>query len=200
MIEARLSAPSYSRAASHINIKKRAGWYILKSASNELKRKIRYETSCIDGKTVAITTGAFAAMTMLTAISSVKSAVYKKFTPPKLSLSPFWCIFIFVLMAALFGAALGVLISLPARNGKNKSVAVASGICAFVLSCAWIVLVYSAASFLIAALVAGVIFALSAVSYSVAAKMNKLASWAVLGYGVWVIYLFYFSLALAFLS
>ena len=172
----------------------------MKSASNELKRKIRYETSCIDVKTVAITAGVFAAVTVLSAIFNVKSAVYKKFTPPKLSLSPFWCIFVFVLMAALLGAAIGVLISLPAYSSKNKNVAVAAGICAFVLSCAWIVLVYSAASFLIAALVAVVIFALCAVTYAVSAKMNRLASWAVLGYGAWVIYLFYFSLALSFLS
>ena len=172
----------------------------MKSASNELKRKIRYETSCIDGKTVAITAGVFAAIIILTAIFNVKSAVYKKFVPPKLSLSPFWCMLVFVLMAALFGAAMGVLISSPARNAKMRNIAVAAGVGAFVLSCAWIVLVYSAASFFIASLVAVVIFALCAATYYVTAKMNRLASWAVPGYAVWVIYLFYFSLALTFLS
>ena len=172
----------------------------MKSVSNELKRKIKYETSCIDVKTVGITAAAFAAICALTAIFNVKSAVYGKFTPPKLSLSPFWCIFVFVLMSALFGAALGAIISSFVREQKTKSVAVAAAVCAFVLSCAWIVLVYSAASFFIAALVAVVIFALVAVSFTLYAKMSRIASWAVLGYAAWVIYLFYFSLALSFLS
>ena len=180
--------------------KKTRGVVRVKSASNELKRKIRYETSCIDGRTVAITAGVFAFVVVLTAIFNVKSAVYKEFVPPKLSLSPFWCMLVFSLMAALFGAALGAVISLPARNGKMRNIAVAAGVGALVLSCAWIVLVYAAASFFIASLVAVVTFALCAVSYFVTAKMNRLASWAVIGYGAWVIYLFYFSLALTFLS
>lgn len=172
----------------------------MRSAASELKRKIRYETSCINVKTVAITAAVFAALCALTAIFNVKSAVYKKFTPPKLSLSPFLCIFFFVLMAALFGAALGVIISSFVRNQRTKNVAVAVAVAAFVLSCAWIVLVYSAASFVIAALVAVVIFALCAVAFTLYAKISRVASWAVLGYAAWVIYLFYFSLALAFLS
>lgn len=172
----------------------------MKSASNELKRRIRYETSCIDVKTVGITAGVFAVICALTAIFNVKSAVYGKFTPPKLSLSPFWCIFVFVMMAALFGAALGVIISSPVRDAKKKSLAVAAAACAFILSCAWIVLVYSAASFFISALVAIVIFALVAVSFTLYAKMSRIASWAAFAYAAWVIYLFYFSLALSFLS
>ena len=172
----------------------------MKSAASELKRRIRYETSCIDVKTVAITAAVFAVICALTAIFNVKSAVYGKFTPPKLSLSPFWCIFVFVLMAALFGAALGAIISSFVRDQKKKNVAIAVAVGAFVLSCAWIVLVYSAASFFIAALVAVVIFALCAVTFTLYSKMNRIASWAVLGYAAWVIYLFYFSLALTFLS
>lgn len=172
----------------------------MKSASNELKRRIKYETSCINVKLVAILAAAFAVVISLTAIFNVKSAVYKKFTPPKISLSPFWCIFVFVLMAALFGAALAVVISSPTRNQKTKNQAIAIASCAFVLCNAWIVLVYSAASFFIAALVSVVIFALCAVVFSLYAKISKLASWAVFGFAAWVIYLFYFSISLAFLS
>jgi len=172
----------------------------MKSLSNEIKRKIKYETACINFTLVGILAGAFALVCIINSIANVKSAVYKKFAHPSLVLSPFWCIFIWVLMSALFGAALAIALSTPTCNGKNKTYIVLTAASAFVLCNAWIPLIYSAASFFIATLVSLVIFICAAGLFTLYGKISRLAAILDIVFAVWIVYVFYFSLAMVFTS
>ncbi len=172
----------------------------MKSLAQEIKRKINYETSCVNFTLVGIMAGAFALVCIINSISNVKSAVYKKFTQPSFSLSPFWCIFVWVLMSALFGAALAIAISTPSHGQKNKTYAIITAASAFILCNAWIPLVYSSASFFIAMLVSLVIFICAAMLFTIYSKISRLAAVLDIVFAAWIIYIFYFSLSMVFTS
>ena len=172
----------------------------MKPFIREMKRKISYEASCFDAKLTAIIAASFAALCILTSIFNVKSAVYKKFTPPKLSLSPFFCIFFWVIVSALLGAAIAIALSSVSKNKKTKITGAVSCACAFVLSQAWIVLVYSAAAFIVAALVSAVILLCLWISFTEFSKISRISSFIAAACAVWTVYVIYFSVALAFVS
>jgi|GEM_PF-1466158 len=165
-----------------------------------LKRKAAYEFSCVDIKLVAILSAVYAAICILTSIINVKGAVYKKFVMPKLAMPPFFIILFWIIASALLGAVLAIVISSPVRNTKLRLQAIFSNVCAFVLSCAWIALVYSAKSFVLGALVCAVIVVCLWVQYLAVVKINGAASLALIICAVWLIYVFYFSVSLAFVS
>ena len=167
---------------------------------DKIKRKLRYELVCVNMTTLAVSSAVFAAVCIINSIVNVKSAVYEKFTAPKISLSPFFCILFWVLMSALLGAVLAIIISSPSKNKRSKMMAPALCLCVFVLENAWIVLVYSAASFFIAMLVSAVMASLCAALFNLALKMNALAAAGTAVYAAWLLYAFYFSAATAFLS
>lgn len=167
---------------------------------DKIKRKMRYELSCVNMKTLAVSAAAFALICILTSIFNVKSEVYKKFTAPKISLPVFFCILFCVLAAALLGAVFAIIISAPVKNERTKIQAAVLCVCAFVLENAWIALIYSAASFFIAALTVAVAALCCAGLFYLCRKINGLAAAATVIFGAWVLYMFYFSAALAVLS
>ena len=172
----------------------------MKMMTFEIKNKLRRETACLDPKTLIACSAACAVFCILTAVFNVKSKVYKTFTVPKLSLSPFFCMLFFVIASALMGAALAVIISSFEKNKEKKIRAAILCVCAIILGFSWIALVYSAASFLIAALVCAVTEACCIALIVLCARISRLAQVLVGAYSVWTAYLLYFSVGLAFLS
>ncbi|MBO4353747.1 MAG: tryptophan-rich sensory protein [Clostridia bacterium] len=170
----------------------------MKSLASEIKRKINRETACVNFTLVGVTAAAFALICIINSIANVKSAAYKNVTFPSFAPSPFLCVLLWVLMSALFGAALAVVISTPTPEKNKKKYAVVTAAAAFVLCSAWIPLFYSAKSFLIAAFVAAVLSALSAILFSLYSRISRLAAVMDAVFAAWTVYVLLFSLATAF--
>ena len=170
----------------------------MKSLVREIKRKISRETACVNFTLVGITAAVFALICIINSIANVKSEAYKKITFPSFAPSPFLCVLLWVLMSALFGAALAVVVSTPTHEKNKKNYAVVTAAAAFVLCSAWIPLFYSAKSFLIAALVAAVILAFSAILFSLYSRISRLAAVMDAVFAVGIAYVLLFSLATAF--
>ena len=173
----------------------------MKSVSNEIKRKIRAETACINRAALAVACAAVVVFGILFAVNGVNADVYKQMIKPACAL-PVW------LMIPFFAVALCVLafscvcaVSFPAGiSGKRQKIIVALYFAALALNCVWIPLTYKAASFFAAFLVCAVCLAVLCVLYATVSRVGKLPAAAVIIYSVWVVYLAYFSMASFFVN
>lgn len=110
----------------------------------DIKRKIRSYTVCVDLRLVFMIAGLAALFCIITAIVNIDGEACEEMDLPKMALSPFWCIFIWAIEMALYGAALGTALSSPSRSGMGKGMVAAISFCGAVLCYSWISLTYSA--------------------------------------------------------
>lgn len=167
---------------------------------NDIKRKLRSYTACVNFTLVFILASLAALILVITAIVNIDGEACEEMVLPRMAPSPFWCVLFWTLKMAIFGAALGIAMSVPTKNGAKKGIMAALGVSGAIICYSWISLVYSAQSFLLAALVCAVLIAMSFLLFSMYKTVNPIAAVLMMIFCAWLLYIFYFSTALAFLS
>ena len=173
----------------------------LKSVSNEIKRKLRAETACINKTAVVAACAASVAAGTLFAVNGIDADVYKQMIKPSSAL-PAW------LMIPFFATALCILavscvcaVSLTARiSGRWQKIVPALYFAVLALYYVWIPLTYKAAAFFASFIVCVICLAVLCVIYSVICRAGKLPAVTVITFAVWVAYLAYLSIALFFVN
>ncbi len=167
----------------------------------EIKRRISAELSCINLIGVLITAGICVILGAIFALCGVERQRYLCFYLPKCALPSFFMVLFWGIAFAIFGAALGVLLFSRRREfcGK-KEYALLLFVCALMLSYAWIAIVYKAASLFLGILTVLVILCCLWALLSVLHRIFLLATLGIALYGVWMIYLLYYSFALFLLN
>ncbi len=167
----------------------------------ELKRRIRSELSCVNTVFLLIMAGACVLLGVLFAVSGVSGFVYWHTFQPKFGLPPFFMVLFWILAYALYGASSAVALCAPRCQSQaaRKRIAILSA-CLLVLCYVWIPVVYKAASFFLATLLIAVIILCLAVLYSIFRRISCLASWGLLIFAVWMLYILYYTFALFLLN
>ena len=167
----------------------------------ELKRRIRSELSCVNTVFLLIMAGACVLLGVLFAVSGVSGLVYWHTFQPKFGLPPFFMVLFWMLAYALYGASSAVALCAPRYQSQaaRKRMAILSA-CLLVLCYVWIPVVYKAASFFLATLLIAVIILCLAVLYSMFRRISCLASWGLLIFAVWMLYILYYTFALFLLN
>lgn len=155
-----------------------------------------YLTSCVNFTLVIVLAAVCAVLCVIVAVESFDGEAYGEYILPALAMPPFWCFLLFATAFAAFGAALGIVLSVPSYSKSNVKEAVLFAVCAAVVSYAWIPLVYRAGNFLIAAGVCATALVCTAFALIKYARINKLAALLLCMFGAWMLYLFLFSLGL----
>jgi len=172
----------------------------MKSFVYELKRKIRYETSCLN-LALVFTVAAFCAVAcIITAVSNFDGEAYELISVPKVAMPPFFVIFFWTVETALFGAAVGITVSIPSGTMEMKRKASALMFCVLAASYAWIPLFYAAQCFFISALCAVCALILSAAVFSICRRISKMAGLLVMIYTVWLVYIVLLSFSFVFVA
>lgn len=169
--------------------------------SGGIKRRVRSELSCVNTVFLLILAGACVLLGILFAISGVSGFVYWHTFQPKFGLPPFFMVLFWIIAFALYGACVAVALSAPRypSQAARKRAAILSA-CALVLCYVWIPVVYKAASFFLATLLVAVIILCLAVLYSMFRRVSRLASWGILIFTVWMLYILYYSFTLFLLN
>ncbi len=167
----------------------------------ELKRRLRSELSCVNMVFLSILAGACVLLGILFAISGVSGFVYWHTFQPKFGLPPFFMVLFWIIAYALFGACIAIALSAPRCQSEaaRKRTAILAA-CALILCYVWIPVVYKAASFFLATLLAAVIVLCLAVLYSMLRRVSRLASFGILVFAVWMLYILCYTLALFLLN
>lgn len=182
-------------------LRQKNGVYVLKSISNEIKRKLRAQTACINWTIVAVACGAAVILGVLFAINGVNFKLYKEMIKPACAL-PAWLIipFFAIAICALTFSCVCVLSSRAKHLPKQQNLIYALYFTALALSYVWIPLTYKAAVFFASFIVCIIILAALCVIYALISRTEKLASAALLVFAVWIAYLTYLSLGLFFVN
>ena len=172
----------------------------MKSFVCELKRKIRYETSCLN-LALVFTVAAFCAVAcIITAVSNFDGEAYELLAVPRIAMPPFFIVFFWTVETALFGAAVGIAVSIPSGTREASRRASALMFCVLAASYAWLPLFYSAQCFFIAALCAVCALILSAAVFSICQRISKMAALFVLIYTAWLVYMVLLSFSFVFVA
>lgn len=172
----------------------------MKSFVYELKRKIRYETSCLN-LALVFTAAAFCAVAcIITGVSNFDGEAYELISVPKMAMPPFFVILFWTVETALFGASVGIAVSIPSGTREVKQRASALMFCVLAASYAWLPLFYSAQCFFISALCAACALVLSAAVFSICRRISKMAALFVMMYTVWLIYIVLLSFSFVFVA
>ena len=172
----------------------------MKTFVYELKRKIKYETSCLSLPLV-LTVAVFCAVAcVITAVSNFDGEAYGLLCVPRIAMPPFFVILFWTVETALFGAAVGITVSIPSGTREAKRRASALMFCVLAASYAWLPLFYSAQCFFIAALCAACALILSAAVFSICQRISKMAALFVLVYTIWLVYIALLSFSFVFVA
>ena len=166
----------------------------------DFKRKWRYEISCVNTTLVIILAAVAVGLGILFAVSGIDHYLYWYCLQPRCALAPFFMIIFWALAYALLGASVGVALSVPCRHVVTKRRIAVVSLCALILCYVWIPVVYKAASFFLGTLLVAVIILILAVLFSMCSRISRLASWGVLAFAVWMLYILYYTFTLGLLN
>ena len=169
--------------------------------TGNFKRQLRAELSCVNTTLVLVMAGVRVLLGILFAISGVSQYVYWYTYQPKCGLPAFFMVLFWMIAYAVFGACTAIALSAPHyRSQQAKKHAAILAACTLVLCYVWIPVVYKAASFFLATLLAVVIIICLAVLFSMFCRISKLASWGILAFAAWMLYILYYTFALFLLN
>ncbi len=167
----------------------------------KMKRGFIRETMCVNTTVVAVCAAVCAVLGLIFSIGGIDYEVYAEIAQPGFCFPPFIMVIFLLLACALIGAAAGIIISTPyCRKNSDKTLALALAGCTLLLCFAWITLVYTAASFFVAALICILTLLFCAVIFKYYIKINSLAAWLMLVFAFFELYLACYSLALFILN
>ena len=167
----------------------------------DIKRRMRSEIACMNKTLVIILAAACVLLGILFAISGVDKYVYWYCFQPKCAMAPFFMVLFWIIAYAVFGASVAIALAAPCyRSQTAKKRAAILAACTLVLCYVWIPVVYKAASFFLATLlVAGIVICLAGL-FSLFTRLSKLASWGILLFAAWMLYILYYSFTLFLLN
>ena len=167
----------------------------------EIKRQMQHELSCVNLTFVIILAAACVVLGILFAIGGVDRYLYWYYYLPKCALSPFFLVLFWLVAYALFGACAAVALSAPCyRCAVAKKKMAVLFACTLVLCYVWIPVVYKASSFFLGTLLVAVIIVCLAVLFSMSTRISKLASWGILLFAFWMLYILYYTFTLCLLN
>ncbi|MBQ8404524.1 MAG: tryptophan-rich sensory protein [Clostridia bacterium] len=173
----------------------------MKKYIERIKRNFVRETLCVNPTVVAVCAAVCACLGLIFAIGGVDYDVYCEIAQPKFYFPSFIMVVLLLLFYALLGAAAGIIISTPYyRKNSHKTISLALAACTLFLCFTWLPLVYTAASFFIAALVCIVVLLFSALIFKFYIKINAVAAWSMLIFAIFDFYLICYSLSLFILN
>ncbi|MCQ2436433.1 MAG: tryptophan-rich sensory protein [Clostridia bacterium] len=163
----------------------------------DLKRRIRCELICINPVLTAVFSSTAAFLGVIFALGGVDADTYDSFIQPRGALSPFFCVAIWIIMYALYGAAASEVASAKCRIGPEKRTqALALAACTLVLSYVWTPMVYRAANFFLASMLTVVTIIALAALYALYSSVGRICSAVILIYTLWHVYILYYTFAL----
>lgn len=167
----------------------------------DAKRRVRRELSCIN---MALVIG-FCAVSLLLfvlfAVNGVKKEVLETLVFPKAALSPFFFWLFFTLAVLFFAAGAAVAVSTPTgRAGKEKGALAILFFCSLVLLFAWLPVTFTAAGFFLSVLLVLVLLLTVAAQFTLAMRINRVASYLFFAFALWLFYLLYYSFSLFLLN
>ncbi|MBQ9510307.1 MAG: tryptophan-rich sensory protein [Clostridia bacterium] len=173
----------------------------MKSVSNEIKRKLRAQTACINWTTVAIACGAAILVGILFAINGVNAKLFKDMIKPACALPAWLIIPLFAIAVCALTFSCVCVLSSPAKlRPKQQKIMPVLYFAALALSYIWIPLTYKAAAFFASFIVCVILLAILCVIYTLIARTEKLASVMLIVFAVWAAYLTYLSIGLFFVN
>ena len=173
----------------------------MKSVSNEIKRKLRAETACLNRTAVIAACAAAVVFGILFAVNGIDADVCGKMIRPACAL-PVWLMipffaFALCVLAFSFACAVSSPVIVP---GKRQKLTAALYFTVLALNYVWIPLTYKAASFFASFIVCAICIAVLCAIYTVVSRAGKLAAATVIIFAVWKVYLAYLSIALFFVN
>ena len=168
--------------------------------TEDFKRKWRYEISCVNVTLVIILAAVAVVLGALFAISGAGRYLYWYFLQPRCAPAPFFMVLLWGIAYALLGASVGAALSVPCRHAVTRRRIALAFACALILCYVWIPVVYRAASFFLGTLLVAVIILCLAVLFSLVSRISRLASWGVLVFAVWMLYILYYTFALGLIN
>ncbi|MBQ9747924.1 MAG: tryptophan-rich sensory protein [Clostridia bacterium] len=166
----------------------------------EIKRRVQTELACIRPVTLGVSAGVCVLLGAIFAVSLVgkPSCVLL----PNAALPSFLGVLLQFIAYALFGAAFGILLGMPFYGENTRALhmqkrwALVLFSCLLVLCYAWTPVVCKAGSFLLGALLCGVILLGVAVLLLFVHRISLLCAAALVLFALWVVYLLYFTVLL----
>lgn len=169
----------------------------MKSATNELKRRIRQETACLNTALALILCAAALLLGILFAIKGIDGELYCGLILPACALTPFFMVLCFALALIVFAVSAAACASSPMRARKKPAwIMLLLYLCAFALAYAWIPLTYKAGAFFASALLCAVDILALAALYPQARRASRISSAGIFLFAVWMVYLLYLSFSL----
>ena len=167
----------------------------------KIKRCFFRETMCINTTVVAVCAAVCAVLGLIFSLGGVDYEVYSETVQPGFRFPPFIMVVLLLLAYALLGAAAGMIISTPYyRKNSDKMLSLALAACTLFLCFAWLPLVYTAASFFVAALISIIALFFCAVIFKYYIKINAVAAWIMVIFAFFELYLVCYSLSLFILN
>ncbi len=166
----------------------------------EMKSRLRTELSCLRPILIGICAGVCVLLGAIFAVGLVGKP--SGVLIPRAVLPSFLGVLLQFIAYALFGAAFGVLLTTPFCGDQSRLLrsqrrwALVLFACLIVLCYAWIPVVCKAGSFLLGALLCGVILVGIAVLLLFTYRISLICTACLLVFAFWVVYLLYFTVLL----
>ncbi len=166
----------------------------------EIKRRLRTELSCLRPVVVGICAGISVLLGAILAAAPIGKP--SLVVIPHAALPSFLSVLLQFVSYALFGAAFGVLLAMPFYGEgtrmlhAQKRCALVLSVCLLILCYAWVPVVCKAGSFLIGALLCGVILLGLSVLLLLAYRISVIGAACLAVFSLWVVYLLYFTVLL----
>lgn len=169
----------------------------MKKHINKIKMQIARDGACINTTVVIICAAVCAVLGIIFAIGGIDSEVYEEIIQPKFYLPLFFMVLFNIIFYALLGAGAGIIISTP-YYGKNqlKPISLFLAATVLLLCYAWIPLVYTAKSFLIATFIYVIVLLFFAVIFRMYMRISRIAAWMMLIFSVFALYMIFYSFTL----